>query len=94
MCLRKFGPINIVVEPAQRLGHALAMDALPPPLAFFVLLFAGWVNRQHQAMIDYLLEENRVLRTAQPSYLHGHSALVRASSRRYAGARRWAARDR
>src|SRR5262249_33423495 len=43
------------------------MDALPPPLAFFVLLFAGWVNRQQQAMIDYLLEENRVSRTAQGS---------------------------
>ena len=43
------------------------MDALPPPLAFFVLLFAGWVNRQQQAMIDYLLEENRVLRAARGS---------------------------
>src|SRR5262245_48105448 len=38
------------------------MDALPPPLAFFPLLFSGWVNRQQQAVIDYLLEENRVLR--------------------------------
>ena len=43
------------------------MEPLPPPLAFIVLLFAGWVNRQQQAVIDYLLEENRVLRTA-----HGH----------------------
>jgi hypothetical protein len=33
------------------------MDSLPPPLAFVVLLFAGWVNRQQQAVIDYLLEE-------------------------------------
>jgi putative transposase len=40
------------------------MDSLPPPLAFVVLLFAGWVNRQQQAVIDYLLEENRVLREA------------------------------
>ena len=40
------------------------MDPLPPPLAFFFLLFAGWVNRHQQAVIDYLLEENRVLRTA------------------------------
>jgi transposase InsO family protein len=43
------------------------MDPLPPPLAFFVLLFSGWVNRQQQAVIDYLLEENRVLRAAQGS---------------------------
>jgi hypothetical protein len=40
------------------------MDSLPPPLAFLVLVFAGWVNRQQQAVIDYLLEENRVLRAA------------------------------
>ena len=40
------------------------MDSLSPPLAFVVLLFAGWVNRQQQAVIDDLLEENRVLRTA------------------------------
>jgi hypothetical protein len=40
------------------------MDSLPPPLAFVVLLFGGWVNRQQQAVIDYLPEENRVLRAA------------------------------
>jgi len=40
------------------------MDSLPPPLAFVVLLVAGWVNRQQQAVIEYLLEENRVLRAA------------------------------
>src|SRR5262245_37099569 len=43
------------------------MDALPPPLAFFLLLFSGWVNRQQQAVIDYLLEENRVLRAERGS---------------------------
>ena len=40
------------------------MDSLPPPLAFVVLLFAGWINRQQQTVVDYLLEENRVLRAA------------------------------
>ena len=40
------------------------MDPLPPPLAFFVLLFSGWINRQQQAVIDYLREENRILRAA------------------------------
>jgi transposase InsO family protein len=43
------------------------MDSLPPPLAFVVLLFAGWVNRQQRAAIEYLLEENRVLRAAHGS---------------------------
>jgi transposase InsO family protein len=40
------------------------MEPPPPRLAFFCLLFSGWVNRQQQAVIDYLLEENRVLRVA------------------------------
>jgi transposase InsO family protein len=43
------------------------MDSLPPPLAFLVLVFARWVNRQQQEVIDYLLEENRILRVAHGS---------------------------
>ena len=35
------------------------MDRLPPPLAFLFLLFSGWINRQQQDVIEYLLEENR-----------------------------------
>jgi hypothetical protein len=47
------------------------MNPLPPPLAFFVLLFSGWINRQQQEVINYLLEENRVLRAAHgPRRLH------------------------
>ena len=41
-----------------RHGPAAAPDRLP------VLLVSGWVNRQQQAVIDYLLEENRILRAA------------------------------
>ena len=40
-------------------------NQFPPSLAFLLLLFSGWVNRRQQAVIDYLLEENRVLRAAQ-----------------------------
>ena len=40
------------------------MDPLPSPLAFCLLLFSGWINRQQQAVIEYLREENRVLRAA------------------------------
>lgn len=43
------------------------MEPLPPPLAFFLLMFSGWVNRNQQAVIDYLLEENRVLRAVNSS---------------------------
>lgn len=44
------------------LRQAPVMGSLPPPLAFSLLLFSGCVNRHQQAVIDYLLEENRVLR--------------------------------
>ena len=40
------------------------MDSRPRPLAFLLLLVSGWVNRQQQSVIDYLLEENRILRAA------------------------------
>jgi transposase InsO family protein len=53
------------------------MDPLPPPLAFFLLLFSGWVNRHQQAVIDYLLEENRVLRAA-----HGPRRLLLTDDQR------------
>jgi len=35
-----------------------------PRFAFLFLLFSGWINRQQQDVIDYLREENRVLRAA------------------------------
>ena len=38
------------------------MDKLPPPIQLLILMFAGWVNREQQAVIDYLREENGVLR--------------------------------
>ncbi len=36
------------------------MNALP--LQFLMLIFAGWVNRHQQDVIEYFQEENRVLR--------------------------------
>jgi hypothetical protein len=38
------------------------MPPLTPPLTFLLLVFSGWVNRHQRAVIDDLLEENRVLR--------------------------------
>ena len=35
---------------------------MPPALQFLVLTFAGWVNRHQADLIEYLREENRVLR--------------------------------
>ena len=36
------------------------MNALP--IQFLMLIFAGWVNRHQQDVIEYLQEENRALR--------------------------------
>jgi len=38
------------------------MNGMPPALQFLLFTFAGWVNRKQQEVIDYHLEENRVLR--------------------------------
>lgn len=32
------------------------------PLQFLLLVFAGWVNRRQVKILEYLQEENRVLR--------------------------------
>jgi hypothetical protein len=32
------------------------------PLQFLLLVFAGWVNRRQREVVEYLQEENRVLR--------------------------------
>ncbi len=33
-----------------------------PRIQFLMWIFAGWVNRRQQDVIEYLQEENRVLR--------------------------------
>ncbi len=35
---------------------------MPHALHFLLFTFAGWVNRHQEDLIDYLREENRVLR--------------------------------
>ena len=77
-----WGCLSVVNPVAMRAHHAPPleadvtwgtlpfMDRLPPPLAFLFLLFSGWINRQQQDVIEYLLEENRVLRAAHaPQHL-------------------------
>src|SRR6266849_6563956 len=36
------------------------MDPLPPPLAFFLLLFSGWINRQRLAVKGQALGRRRL----------------------------------
>jgi len=38
------------------------MDAPPQPLSFLLALYAGWVNRHQQLVVEYLAAENRVLK--------------------------------
>ena len=33
------------------------------PTHFLIAVFAGWLNRQQQSVIEFLLEENQVLRS-------------------------------
>jgi hypothetical protein len=37
------------------------MTHVVQPFHLLVIALAGWLNRQQQAVIDYLIEENRVL---------------------------------
>jgi hypothetical protein len=38
------------------------MSSLLQPLHLLLMMFAGWVNRHQLDVIDYLREENRVLK--------------------------------
>ena len=38
------------------------MTAVIQPFHLLVIALAGWLNRQQQVVIDYLIEENRVLK--------------------------------
>jgi hypothetical protein len=40
----------------------MASTSHPNPLHFLLLTVAGWVNRHQNNVIDYLKEENRILR--------------------------------
>ena len=56
-----------ILNQVARCDTLPAMDSLRHPLAFLLLLVSALVNRQQQAVIDYLLEENRILRAAHAS---------------------------
>ena len=38
------------------------MDFILRPWQFYLVILAGWVNRQQQVVIDYLRTENQVLK--------------------------------
>jgi hypothetical protein len=38
------------------------MNTIMQPFHLLVIALAGWLNRDQQALIDYLIAENRVLK--------------------------------
>ena len=40
----------------------LAMNTIVSPPIFLVCLLAGWLNREQQKILEYLQEENRILK--------------------------------
>ena len=42
------------------------------PLQVLLVTLAGWVNRHQQRVIEYLVDENRVLGRHSNRVLHGH----------------------
>src|SRR5262249_6756427 len=53
------------------------------PLQFLMMIFAGWVNRRQVEVIDYLKEENRILR----EQMHGRRLRFTDEQRRRLAAR-------
>jgi hypothetical protein len=53
--IRDFGPFLRAWLPELGLMNTL-------PLQFLMMIFAGWVNRHQQEVIEYQQEENRALR--------------------------------
>lgn len=43
-------------------SHASVATMVPLPIQFLLFLFAGWVSRHQQQMIEYLMAENAVFR--------------------------------
>ena len=55
--------------------YSAAMSSLFQPFHLLLMMFAGWVNRHQLDVIDYLQEENRVLKerlggTTHPFHRH------------------------
>ena len=55
------------------------MSASSSPLHFLLFTFAGWINQHQQTVIEYLQEENRVLK----EQLRGRRLLILDRDRKY-----------
>jgi hypothetical protein len=59
---RRDQPDSVASHESCRSIYSVAMSSLLQPLHLLLMMFAGWVNRHQLDMIDYLQEENRVLK--------------------------------
>src|SRR5215813_7773116 len=50
------------MTPRGRFDRLHSMIPVSHPLQFVLVALAGWINQQQREVIDYLQEENRVLR--------------------------------
>ena len=59
------GWISDLTAAGSQMNQPGSLDTMPPlpyPLRFVLVALAGWMNQQQRDVIDYLHEENRVLR--------------------------------
>lgn len=59
--------VNVPNRVARRLGefanvYSRLMSVSTSPLRFHLFTLAGWINHHQQAVIEYLQEENRILK--------------------------------
>ncbi len=54
-------PYDIVIRQYYGLSFRVMTHVLQP-FNLLVIALAGWLNRHQQSIIDYLIEENRVLK--------------------------------
>src|SRR5262249_734696 len=60
--VQKLDPIDIIGAAARFAIGRGAMRTALDPFSFLVTSIAGWMNQHQHHVIDYLMEENRVLR--------------------------------
>ena len=53
---------HTICHPSVALRESENMPRMLAPVHFVLIAIAGWMNQRQQQMIEYLREENRVLR--------------------------------
>ncbi len=62
--------------------RTLSVSGFKPQVLLFLTMLAGWMNRKQQLVIDYLLEENKVLREQLDIHANGKRLRYTAKQKR------------